>query len=217
MGFQVCGRKCSVHHQTHPPPWKKSPEIYFEDLLTAAAATQSRCFIIHLFLRGYKTLVNYCLKCCPKTQRRSRTVCLSREWRHETTGQACNHSFVSCQCFYAFSFIEFFLVVCGLQKYTCRMWFYCDYFSTNVIKSKSSILNGCNCEMIVKAPLSVYRGPRSGAYFTSYKNTFSQQISAFETWSMWWGYEAVSLMMVCVCVCVYAWDLIHPLSGGCQL
>lgn len=108
MGFQVCGGKRSVHHQTHPPPCKKSLKIYLEDLLTAAAATQSRRYIIHLFLRGYKTLVNYCLKCCPKTQRRSHTVCLSREWRHETTGQACNHSSEPCQCFYAFSFIDFF-------------------------------------------------------------------------------------------------------------
>lgn len=58
-----------------PPP---CPEIYSEDLLTAAAATQSRRYIIHLFLIGYKTLVNYCLKCCPETQK-DHAVCLGRE------------------------------------------------------------------------------------------------------------------------------------------
>lgn len=138
MGFSGLRREVfSPSSEASSSLEKKSPEIYLEDLLTAAAATQSWRYIIHLFLRGYKTLVNYCLKCCPKTQRRSRTVCLSREWRHETTGQACNHSFEPCQCFYAFSFIEFLLDVFGLQKYTCRMWIYCDYFSINVMKSES--------------------------------------------------------------------------------
>ncbi len=73
----VCYEKInSVQSSSRPllTDTSSSREIYFEDLLTEAAVTQSQSYIIHLFLRGYKTLVNYCLKCCPKTQRRSHTL-----------------------------------------------------------------------------------------------------------------------------------------------
>jgi len=81
-----------------------------EDCRNLAKVTQGQRYIIHLFLRGYKTLVNYCLKCCPETE--DHAVCLSRAWRHEATGQA-SLGVLTYFILYSFSFIDFTLAGCS--------------------------------------------------------------------------------------------------------
>lgn len=65
-------------------PWllltdaSSSREIYSEDSLTAAAFTQSQCYIIHLFLRGYKLWLIIALSAVLKP-REDHTFCQSEQ------------------------------------------------------------------------------------------------------------------------------------------
>ncbi len=67
-------QQCSVQQQT-----VADRHILLQGDLFWRLADRSCCHtepVLHnsFILRGYKTLVNYCLKCCPKTQRRSHTL-----------------------------------------------------------------------------------------------------------------------------------------------